>query len=70
VSDVLIIVVTDGGADEFSSIEEWQGCHGKKYVDDSYRAMMQDTIDRMEPGTFMRFGGGWVFKGGREAEKT
>lgn len=63
---VKIIQVTDGGADEFDSVDEWYS-YGNN-CDVKGKRKMEDMIEAMPSGTVARFGGGWVLKDVKEVE--
>lgn len=66
VMSVKIIQVTDGGADEFGSVDEWAD-HDRHCTAES-RKKMEAMVDAMPSGTVASFGGGWVLKDVKEVE--
>ena len=66
--NVKIIQVSDGGADEYGSVEEWCGCNSGSYCSAESKKNMEDMVAAMPSGTVAAFGGGWVLKDVKEVE--
>ena len=61
---VKIIQVTDGGAEEFDSVEAWVKyfIHSGHPIGIGLQSAMLKMIDTMPSGTVAMYGGGWVLK--------
>lgn len=66
--NVKIIQVSDGGAEEYNSVEDWAGCCSGSYCSEETKKKMEAMVAAMPSGTVAAFGGGWVLKDVKEVE--